>query len=99
MNLDKKKLIVTAHARERAEQFQISIGKLVWMFWNSEEGEVPPNAEKHSKHKEATLYRRNGTHVMIIAEVKDKYTNEDAYLLLTVYDQRMDLPLAAFMRK
>jgi hypothetical protein len=91
MNLDpNRRLKITNHARERAEQFQIPIKKLVWMFWNSEEEPEPPG----SKRREGwvTAFRRNGTVVMTAGLVNDKRTEEPIYLLLTIYDQRMDLP-------
>lgn len=38
-----------------------------------------------------TIYRRNGTVVMVVGEVKNKYADGQIYLLITVFDQRMYL--------
>ena len=87
-----RKLRVTRHASERAEEFGISMNKLVWMFWKSEKEPTPPNAKNHSDRKEVTIFRRNGTVVMVAGECNDKITGLPIYLLITAYDQKLDSP-------
>lgn len=84
-----RKLKIVHHAYERGKQFQLSPAKMVWLFWNSEPEKSPPGRRETSP--ENTRYFRNGTYVMVAAEVDDRETGEPMYLLLTIYDQRMDL--------
>ena len=88
-----RKLILTSHAKQRAQQFRMSVDKVYWSFWHSQEEPTPPGAKKYADRgvSEDTIYRRFETKVMVIKKIVDKYTNKDAYLMLTLYDQRMDL--------
>lgn len=89
--LDKsRKLIITHHAMDRATQFQVSRKNLVKMFWASEEEPKPPGS-RHDNNGKVTIYRRNGTVVMVVGEAKNKYADGQIYLLITIFDQRMYL--------
>lgn len=89
--LDKeRKLIITRHVSERASQFNISIKELINMFWESDKEPKPPNA-RPDRDGQFTLFRRHGTCVMVVGEIVDKHTKKDAYLLLTIFDQKMYL--------
>ena len=90
MNNDMR-LVITKHAIERGQEFQLSIPKLGWMFWHSEEEPKPPNAHKREVKGQTTIFRRCGTHVMVVGITKDRVKNDDIYLLLTIYNQEMDL--------
>lgn len=90
--LDKnKELVLTVHAIERAKQFGVSIKGLKHMFWGSIKEPRPPGARKYSKYASTTSYWRNGTFVMTVGEPIHKEKGQPIYLLLTIYDQRMDL--------
>lgn len=89
---ENRKLKIVFHAYERAKEFGVSPKKLAWLFWNSVPEPSPPGKKKNSKWSSTTRYFRNGTYVMVAGEVDHKDTGEPIYLLLTVYDQRIDLP-------
>ena len=88
-----RKLILTRHARSRSEQFQLSIEKIIWMFWNSEEQDSPPGSGKYERSgaNEGVFYRRSGTFVLTAREVTNQFTGKPAYLLITLFDQRLYL--------
>lgn len=88
-----RKLKITYHAYERAKQFGISPKQLVWLFWNSEKEPSPPGKRKDNKFASTTRYWRNGTVVMVAGEAEHKEHGYPIYLLLTVYDQKIDLPI------
>lgn len=87
-----RKLILTKHAKQRAEEFNITINKIYWSFWHSENEPNPPGVKKYYDNGEndEVLYRRNGTLVMTVRETTNKFTGEPAYLMITMYDQNMD---------
>ena len=82
---------ITRHCRDRANEFNIRYQKLLDLFWDSVEEDKPPGCRNLDDGK-ITLYRRNGPYVMVVGLVKHKETRKPLYLLLTVYDQRLDLP-------
>ena len=95
-DLDKnRKLILTRHCIDRATQFKLSITGLIDMFWDSKLESRPPGAKKDRRGRK-TIFLRNGTYVMVAGEVVDNRSKENSYLLLTIYDQRLDLPADCF---
>lgn len=87
-----RKLKITSHAYQRAKEFGLTPSKVAWLFWNSQPEPSPPGKRKDSKWADKTRYFRNGTYVMVAGEADHKDTGEPIYLLLTIYDQRLDLP-------
>lgn len=92
-----RRLVITAHAYQRAEQFRVPKDKISDLFWGSIQEKLPKdlrkNAKKnHEKYHDCTRYFRNGTYVMVVGEVTHKLHGDEIWLLITIYDQRIDLP-------
>jgi len=91
-----RQLIITGHAYERCEQLGMRKVDIAPLFWESLQEKLPQDLRKyaartHQKYHELTRYYRNGTYVMVASETTHKRTGDNIYLLLTVYDQRLDL--------
>lgn len=84
-----RRLKITRHALDRASEFGFTRKQIELMFWGSVEEPKPPGARENAKYQ--TIYRRYNTVVMIVSVLQDKSAWDNIYLLLTVYDQRMDL--------
>ena len=60
-----KDLVVTRHAKDRADEFGLTIIELTAMFWRSVEEKRPPGARPDPEWRR-TLFRRHGTYVMVV---------------------------------
>lgn len=93
-----RRLVITQHAYQRARQFGLKDGKLITeLFWGSVQEKLPKDLRKHArknheKYHHCTRYFRNGTYVMVVGEVTHNIQGDDIWLLVTIYDQRLDLP-------
>lgn len=92
-----RRLVITAHAYERAAGMNLASSEIAPLFWGSIEEKLPIDlrrraAEKYQNHHDHTKYYRNGTYVMVVGEVIHIKAGDPIHLLLTIYDQRLDLP-------
>lgn len=92
-----RRLVITAHAYQRAKQFRVPKELISELFWGSVQEKLPKdlrkNAQKnHPKYHQCTRYFRNGTYVMVVGETVHKLEGDNIWLLITIYDQRLDLP-------
>lgn len=86
-------VIFTSHARQRAHEFQISLAKATWLVYTSDVNDLPKELKraKNAKYKDRAVYRRNGTYLFTLLPATDNQTGDEIYLVITMYDQRMDL--------
>lgn len=89
--LDDKHIIFTSHARERMKSFQLDIPKALELLKDCVPEKIPKGKKKFSR--EGIKCFRNGSYVFTMAEVMHKRFKTPSYLLLSVYDQRMDWQL------
>lgn len=87
----KKRLIITRHALERMAPFGYKRQLLREMFYAAVPDGPPPGRNKYEKYKENTRYYRFGSVVMVVADVISKDNQEPVYLLVTAYDQKLDV--------
>jgi hypothetical protein len=93
--MEKIQAKVTQHTRQRAEEFDLTISKIIWMFWHSEEEKLPKDVKKMKKDKyfgnDGVFYRRYGTYIFTVKKVIDKVSGKDIYLILTICNQEINL--------
>lgn len=85
-------LFISRHALERGELFGLPHKRLMWHFYNSEPDPAPPGTKKYGDRQEGIRYYRSGTVCMVVSETIDKRSMSPAYKMVTVYDQKMDIP-------
>jgi hypothetical protein len=88
-----KYAVFSTHAKERLLESGIGIGKASYMLYNAEPEKLPRNL-RESKYKkygenENEIYLRYDTFIFTLRPIKDKYTGDECYLVLTVTDQRV----------
>lgn len=82
----------STHARERLVECQLSIPKATWYLYQAIPERLPkPLRKNKSKYHNTALYYRYGTMVFTLLPIIDRDTNESIYLVVTVYDQMMDV--------
>ena len=82
----------TKHARDRMNECQIEPVKCAWLIYGAEKYSLPRDLNLNKKkYSEKTLYYRNGTYVFTLLPKTDITTGDNIYLVISVYDQRMDL--------
>lgn len=83
----------TQHARERAELYRLSFKKFMWLALSSFEEKLPDDMreKKIAKWGYAALSFRNGPYIFSIKKTPDRETGEDIYLILTIFDQQLDI--------
>lgn len=87
-----KYIIFTSHSRDRLKECQISVPKASHLIYTGFEEELPKDLKKNKqKYNEQAKYIRNGTLIFTLIDVKEKFTNDDVYLVVSVYDQRTSL--------
>ncbi len=85
--------IFSTHAKERLKECQLSMAKANWLIYTGNEEKLPEdlNKAKNEKYSDKALYIRNGSLLFTLLPLVDKFSGEDIYLIVSVYDQRMDL--------
>lgn len=82
----------STHARERLVECQLSIPKATWYLYQAIPEKLPkPLKRKKARYHATALYYRYGTYIFTLLPVIDRDTDEDMYLVVTVYDQMMDV--------
>ena len=85
-------VIFSTHARLWCREFQLPLKTAVWMVYHSEKEEAPPDRYKKFPKAPNIRYYRNGTIIFTVARIAERITREPVDLVLSVYDQEMDLP-------
>jgi hypothetical protein len=85
--------IFSTHAKERLHEFQLTLPKACWLLYQSEVDYLPKEIRDHKREKytDKAIYRRYGTIIFTLLPIVDKHTNDEVYLVVSVYDQLMDL--------
>jgi len=85
--------VFSQHARARLKECQLSISKASWYLYQAVEEKLPKDLleAKSAKYRNRALYLRYGTMIFTLLPIKDRESEEEAYLVVSVYDQRMDL--------
>lgn len=87
-----KYAIFTNHAKERLKQFGLSLAKANWLLYTGIEEKLPKLLKMAKVRKyEVAKYVRNGSFIFTLIDTSDKYSGDDVYLVVSVYDQRMDI--------
>lgn len=82
----------STHARERLVECQLTLPKAIWYLYQAEPEKLPkPLRKKKSKYHDTALYYRYGTVVFTLLPMIDRDTHEPIYLIVTIYDQMMDV--------
>ena len=86
-----KYAVFTRHAHERLRECNITIAKASWMLYSSEVDDIPKDIRKYKREKYGadSLHLRYGTVLFTLVPAVDKYTGDDIYLVLSVFDQNM----------
>jgi len=91
----KNKIVFTKHAKERLKEFNIPILEAVTMVENASPEKAP--VKQNKMHQREGKHFRYGTVIFTGVFKPDKFSInsshiEEIFLVITVYDQRMDLP-------
>lgn len=86
-------VVFSTHARERIRECQLSMSKAAWLIYTAQPEKLPKEIKNYKKNKysDKALHLRNGTLIFTLLPVKDKRTQDDIYLVLTIFDQRTDV--------
>lgn len=95
-----KYVVFTSHSRERLEQFNISPAKANWLLYSAVEEKILKEMRGgKNKYNESAKYLRNGSIIFTLIDGIDRSTSEDCYLLVSVYDQLIDLTERQLQKK
>ncbi len=92
-NINDKPIKFTKHARERLEEFGKDFKYAVWAIHNGTIEKQDHTQRKHKKNKytDQAVHIREGTMIFSGIHKDDGVTGEPIFLVLTCYDQLMDL--------
>ncbi|MBV6446385.1 MAG: hypothetical protein IFNCLDLE_02683 [Ignavibacteriaceae bacterium] len=88
--------IFSTHAKERLKESNVSVSKAAYMLYNAEKEKLDKNLRQYKNKRygdEEQLFYRYGTFIFTLRKIKDKYSGDECYLVLTVTDQRLTLHL------
>lgn len=90
-----RRLLISAHAYERAVQFRLKKEDIEDLFWNSYEEKLHKdlrhNAHKKYQEKQQNIkYFRNGSFIMTAADTIHYKFGNKIYVLITIYDQLLN---------
>lgn len=87
-----KYAIFSNHAKDRLKECQLTLAKANWLLYYGEKEKLPKEMkEDKDKYHESAIYIRSGVYIFTLIEVVDKYSGDDVYLVISVYDQRIGL--------
>lgn len=88
-----KYAIFSTHAKERLAESGITLSKANFMLYNAEPEKLPAGMRLSKKEKyggdTSEMFYRYDTFIFTIRPIKDTFTGDDCYLVLTVTDQRI----------
>lgn len=87
-----KYAIFTTHSKDRLKECQITVPKATYLLYSGFQEKLPKELKQDKiKYNEQAKYIRNGTLIFTVIDAKDKFTHEDIYLVVSVFDQRINL--------
>lgn len=81
----------TKHFKERLREIQMRPGRLLYILPLATEERPPDMSAKKYQDNDDIFWLRFETLIFTAKRVHDRVENQDIYLLLSVYDQRLDL--------
>jgi hypothetical protein len=85
--------VFSKHAMNRLKECQLSMAKANWLLYQGKEEKLTKDMKERKlvKYSKKALHIRYGTVLFTMIPTKDKRTNEPIYLVVSVFDQRIDL--------
>lgn len=88
-----KPIFFSNHALERMTEFKLTKSAVILMIQQGTKEKIKNMAWKKEKYhgNEGVTYIRYDYYIITLAETKDKRTNDPAYCVITVTDQRIHI--------
>lgn len=88
-----RQIKLTKHARDRINQFGLQFKQAIQLLKNSTQDGYPDYIKhkgyEKQKHGDNADHWRNGEYIFTTIETRDKYTNEDIILVITMRREGM----------